>query len=134
MTLHQIPTINLILDRYFMMKFQEIYEKKKSISLCSWSYKFILIHHYNTEIEKVVYKNENVEDVPDEDVTETMHVMEDEAQFSSPEKSHVKSSNTRPKEVCIQLPASTVFFVLKVYTCLKSRRNSCTDFMLLHKF
>ena len=80
-----------------------------------------------------MYKNENVVDGPDGAVTETVHVMEDEAKLSSPEKSHMKSSISKPKEVGIQLPVSTVFFVPKVYTCLKSRGNSCTDYMLLHK-
>ena len=115
-----------------MIKFEKIYEKKE-VNI-TWAYTFVLIHSLQIEIEKVVYKTENVVDRPDEVVTETVHVMEDEAQLSSPEKSHVKSSITKPKEVCIQLPVSTIFFVPKVFTCLKSRGNNYIDSMLLHKF
>ena len=76
--------------------------------------------HHNVEIDKVVYKNENVVDSPDEVVTETERVIEDEPQLCSPESALMKSSMTKPKEVCIQLPVFRIFFAPNVET-FKSR-------------
>ena len=91
---------------------------------------FIHFLHRNVEIEKVVYKNENVVDSPDEVVTETECVIQDESQLCAPENAPVKSSITKPKEVCIQLPVFRIFVAPKVET-FKIAHIRC---MLLHKF
>ena len=71
----------------------------------------------------MVYHNEKVVDSPDEVVTETEYVMEEESQLSSPGNYPVKSSITKPKEVCIQLPVFRIFFLNSMLSYFLTHRN-----------